>query len=142
MGRSCRAAFLSAVAALGVAVGGCVSIAHTETGSAPPPEAVAGVREGEPIEDVVARLGVPLQTVDQANGKLIVYRKRDYVFRRLGFEPGVALRFVDVTGLVSSFIANVKLVLEWSDVDERRLVVLFDEEERVQAIAYRPGDDE
>jgi len=116
---------------------GCVSVARSEIGSAPEPSAIAGLSPGSTFDDVIAACGVPLETIVQPDGRLLIYRERHYTFRRLGFEPGLLAAFIDVTGFLRAAVANLELVLEWGQVAERRLVVLFDDEDRVAAIAYR-----
>ena len=120
---------------------GCVSLARTETGSAPEPAIEADLRRGASLAEVLALCGVPLETIVQPDGLLLIYRARYYDFKRMGFEPALLLGLVDFTGFVRAAFQNIKLVLEWGQVKERRLVILFDEEERVLAYAYRDSGD-
>jgi hypothetical protein len=124
-------------ASLVLASSGCVSLARSEIGSAPPPETVARLEVGASFEEVIDTCGVPLETIEQPDGRLLIYRERHYQFRRFGFEPGLVIGLVDITGIVGAALANLNLVLEWGEVDERRLVVLFDPEKRMSAFAYR-----
>jgi hypothetical protein len=116
---------------------GCISLIETETGSAPGPEAVERLRKGASLDVVLEICGAPVQTVAQPDGLLLVYRERHYDFKRVGFEPGIVASLVDFTGIIRTTLENMKLVFEWGVVVERRLVVLFDKQDRVSAIAYR-----
>jgi hypothetical protein len=122
--------------------GGCISLARSEIGSAPEAASVAQLRKGASFQDVIEICGVPMETIQQREGRLVIYRERHYRFRRIGFDPGLVAGFVDITGLLRAAIANLKLVLEWGRVEERRLVVLFDRDDRVSAVAYRDVEDE
>ena len=119
---------------------GCVSLARTQTGSAPASESIAALQKGASLGDVLALCGVPLQTLVQPDGLLLIYRERHYNFKRIGFEPSTVATFVDFTRFVREALANFKLVLQWGDVKERRLVVLFDEDERLLAYAHRDAE--
>ena len=132
-----RGARLLVLTALAAVASGCFTLARTEAGSVPSSEAVAAIREGAALEAVVARLGPPLQMVDQADGLLLVYRERATVWRRIGIQPGLLLQLVDLSGVIGAAAANLSFVYEWGHVSERRLVVLFDEDERVETVAYR-----
>jgi len=116
---------------------GCVSLVRTETGSAPPPVVAAELRRGASLAEVLSKCGVPLETIAQPDGLLLIYRARYYDFKRMGFEPALLLGVVDFTGFARAILQNIKLVFEWGKVEERRLVVLFDENEQMVAHAYR-----
>lgn len=118
-------------------VGGCVSIAKSEIGSVPSPQVVAELQKGAALAEVVSTYGVPIETIVQPDGILFIYRERHYRLRRVGFEPGLIAGGVNVTGILGAVLANLKLVFEWGKVEEGRLVVLFDEDERLAAVAYR-----
>lgn len=125
-----------------VLAGGCVSLARSEIGSAPEATSVAQLRKGVSFQEVVEICGVPLETIQQREGRLLIYRERHYRFRRFGFDPGLVAGFVDITGVLRAALANLKLVLEWGRVEERRLVVLFDRDDRLAAVAYRDVEDD
>jgi hypothetical protein len=126
-----------ASALLVLSVSGCISLVRTETGTVPPSSTVAGLQRGASLEEVLAVCGVPVQTLAQPDGLLLIYRERHYDFKRVGFEPAIAVVLIDFTGIVSTMLRNLKLVFEWGKVAERRLVVLFDEDDRLAAFAYR-----
>ncbi len=122
--------------------GGCVSMARTETGSAPGDETVASLEKGASLDEVLALCGVPVQTLVQPDGLLLIYRERHFDYKRIGFEPSAATAFFDMTGLITEVLSNLKLVLQWGDIKERRLVILFDEDERLLAHAYRDTEED
>ena len=136
------AALLSGILFLSLFAGGCISLARSEIGSAPEAASVAQLRKGASFQDVIEICGVPMETIQQREGRLVIYRERHYRFRRFGFDPGLVAGFIDITGLLRAAVANLKLVLEWGKVEERRLVVLFDRDDRVSAVAYRDVEDE
>jgi hypothetical protein len=140
--RTDSAALISGLLLLSLFAGGCISLARSEIGSAPEAASVAQLRKGASFQDVIEICGVPMETIQQREGRLVIYRERHYRFRRIGFDPGLVAGFVDITGLLRAAIANLKLVLEWGRVEERRLVVLFDRDDRVSAVAYRDVEDE
>ena len=115
----------------------CFTLARTEQGSAPSAAGVAEIRRGARLEYVIERLGAPVQTVEQREGLLLVYRAREFVWRRIGIQPGLLFQFVDPVGGVGAALSNLSFVYQWGDVSERRLVVLFDEEQRVETVAFR-----
>lgn len=139
-GRAQMAGFLLGTLLVAPWTGGCVSLARSEIGSAPTPEVVAQLEEGTSFGDVLATCGVPFEIIEQPDGRLLVYRERHYRFRRVGFEPALLVGLVDITGALRAALANLKLVFEWGRVEERRLVVLFDRDERLLAVAYRDVD--
>lgn len=123
-------------------IGGCVALAKTETGSAPSAQVVSELGESATLNDVLSICGVPLETIVQPDGLLLIYRARYSDFKRVGFEPGVAIGLVDFTGIGRAILQNIKLVFEWGKVEDRSLVVLVGPEDRVIGLAYRDrGDD-
>jgi hypothetical protein len=140
--RTGSAALLTGLLLSSLFAGGCISLAKSEIGSAPEPATVAQLRKGVTFEEVVEICGVPMETIYQREGILLIYRERHYRFKRFGFDPGLVAGLVDITGLVRTAVANLKLILEWGRVEERRLVVLFDRDDRVAAIAYRDVEDD
>ena len=118
---------------------GCISLARIRTGVAPGRSEVLALQKGAGLHEVLSICGVPQETLVQPDGLLLIYRERQFDFRRVGFEPAGALSAVDISGLISTALSNLKLVLQWGDFSERRLVVLFGQDERLLAYAFRDG---
>ena len=76
--------------ATGPWLGGCVTVAESEAGYVPSPARIAELRKGASFAEVIETCGVPVETFDQPDGKLLVYRNRLSLYRRIGFEPAVA----------------------------------------------------
>ena len=116
---------------------GCTALVRTRTGVAPTRLQVSELKTGASLREVLELCGAPLETLVQPDGLLLVYRERYFNYTRVGFEPGLLVGAVDITGLVAGALSNLQLVLQWGFVSERRLVVLFDSDERVSAYAFR-----
>ena len=116
---------------------GCVSLIRVKQGSAPDASTVAGLQKGATLAEVLTLCGAPVEAVAQPDGLLLIYRERRYDLQRIGFDPSRGLGAVDASGVVANALGNLKLIIEWGEMVESRLVVLFDRDERVVAFAYR-----
>lgn len=121
-------------------LGGCAAISRNVVGTVPPAVAVAAVDEGASIEDVLERLGAPLEYWLAPDGLLLIWRERRYAYERLELDPSQGLSFLSLDPLIGSVLANLKLVFERGALSEQRVAVLFDRDGRVIAVAQRDGD--
>ena len=128
---------LSALA-LGLAcAAGCATIGRTNAGSVPPVSAVADVRQGATVGEVLERLGAPLESWLAPDGLLLVWREQQYDFERLELDPTRALPLSSLDPTIGALLANVKVIFERGTAGEDRVAVLFDRAGRVQAVAHR-----
>lgn len=126
---------------LGLALGtGCALIGRRTVGDVPPPAAIAAVKEGARVGDVLERLGAPLESWLAPDGLLLVWREQRYDYDRLELDPSMGLSFVPIDPIFGTVIANLRLTLERGTLREQRLAILFDREGRVVAVAHRDAD--
>ncbi|HVY60874.1 MAG TPA: hypothetical protein VHF22_04440, partial [Planctomycetota bacterium] len=92
--RAARALALSLSVATALLAGaGCITLTRARAGSMPAAEAIASLRKGEPLGDVVARCGAPLEVYCHGGGLLLLYRERRYAFDRLQLDPSRGLSY-------------------------------------------------
>lgn len=127
-----------ALAVLLLAAGpGCVTLGRTTSGGIPPAAAVAEIRKGDGVGHVLARLGAPVELSVAPDGMLFIWRERAYEFDRLGIDPSRAISFLDLGGIASDALSNLRLILERGTMRDERVAVLFDPAGRVTAVAHR-----
>jgi hypothetical protein len=118
---------------------GCATLGRTTTGTMPPPAAIEAVALGATVDEVLARLGAPVEYWRAPDGLLLVWRARRYDFDRLELDPSNGLSFVSLEPTLGAALANVRLTLERGTLREERVAVLFDAGGRVVAVAHRDG---
>jgi hypothetical protein len=133
-----RAALALALAA--ALPSGCVVLGRNTAGSVPSAAAVAGVANGASLEEVVQRLGAPLEFSLAPDGMLLVWRERRYAYDRLELDPSQGLSFVSLDPVLGSALSNLKLIFERGRLREERVAVLFDRAGRVIAVSQRDAD--
>ena len=131
---------LATALALAVALPGCVTLSRTEEGAFPAPAALRTLAKGMALRDVLAACGPPIEAWRQPEGLALIYRARRYDYDRFGLDPSRVLELVPVSSLAASALSNLRLTLERADLEEDRLVVVFDRDERVSGFAYRGRD--
>jgi hypothetical protein len=126
------------VAILGLS--GCVVLGRNTSGTVPAAAAVAALSEGATIDQVLERLGAPLEYFMAPDGLLLVWRERRYDYDRLELDASRGLSFVSLDPIVGSVLNNLRLVLERGKLHEERIAVLFDQGGRVIAVAHRDAE--
>ena len=137
LARSVAAATLALQVA---AAGGCAAISRNVVGSVPPAGAVAAVKEGATVGEVLTRLGAPVEYWLAPDGLMLIWRERHYGYDRLELDPSQGFSYLSVDPIVGAVLANLKLVLERGSLREERVAVLFDEDGRVIAVAQRDAE--
>jgi hypothetical protein len=133
----------AALALLALAVGpmsGCVVLGRNTVGSVPSPAAVAGVPVGADVEDVLQRLGAPVELSIAPDGMLLIWRERHYDYDRFEFNPSRGLSRLSLDPVLGSALSNLKLILERGTLREERVAVLFDRDGRVVAVSQRDAE--
>ena len=130
----------TALAAAAGLLAGCATIGRTTAGSVPAAAAVAGVREGATLAEVLTHLGAPLEWWLAPDGLLVVWRRQRYDFERVEIDPTRSLPLVQLEPTIGAALANLKLTFERGTLREDRLAVLFDRAGHVLAVAQRDGE--
>lgn len=125
---------------LALALHGCVALGRYRVGEVPSSEAIAAVAEGANIEEVLARLGAPVESWMAPDGLLLIWRERSYNYERLEIDPSRPLGYVSIDPFLGAALENIKLILERGALREDRVAVLFDRDGRVIAVAQRDGE--
>jgi hypothetical protein len=133
-------------AAIGLVLGasvvaGCAALGRRTVGDVPPATAITSIPEGASVDEVLERLGAPLEYWMGPDGLLFVWREQRYDYDRLELDASEGLSsFLAVDPLVGTVLANLRLTLERGRLREQRVVVLFDRDGRVIAVAHRDGE--
>ena len=121
-------------------VAGCGALGRRTVGDVPPATAVRGIAAGARIDDVLARLGAPLEYWLAPDGLLLIWREQHYDFDRLELDASQGLSFLAIDPIIGSVLANARLTLERGRLHEARVAVLFDRDGRVIAVAQRDAE--
>src|SRR5690606_10961316 len=104
--------------------------------------AIADIRPGQPLAEVLAACGAPLEMWRQPEGLLLIYRRRHYDFTRVGIDPSRGIRLFGISNAAATTaLGNLKLTYETAELTADRLAVLLDRADRVVAVAYRSRDE-
>jgi hypothetical protein len=132
-----RAAALLLLAGL---ASGCVVLGRNQIGEVPAAAAVSALPEGARIDEVLTKLGAPLESWMAPDGMLLIWRSWRYDYDRLEIDPSRPMAFVTIDPIIGSAINNLKLILERGTLREDRVAVLFDRDGRVVAVSQRDGE--